>query len=196
MQKLIPGNASLIPNIATRVFQGQVFDVYQWPQAAFNGETWTFEMLRRPDTVQAICIVEDKVIILNDEQPHVGKRLSLPGGRIDTTDTSIELAAKREVLEETGYSFKNWRLVSVVQPYVKNEWFVHTFVTWGVIEKVDIHLDGGEIIEEQLLDLPAFRNLVEDDQVILPQAHRLLKDVTSTDDLTRLPAFVGKVVDR
>ena len=43
MKKLIPPDAVLVPDGATRVFQGEIFGVYQWPQQLFDGSTDTFE---------------------------------------------------------------------------------------------------------------------------------------------------------
>lgn len=46
-----------IPSHAVKVFSGVIFDVYQWQQELFNGETATFEALRRPSTVVIIPVV-------------------------------------------------------------------------------------------------------------------------------------------
>src|ERR1700733_8127048 len=100
MKKIIPPSAVLIPDQAKRVFKGEIFDVYQWPQTMFDGTAATFEMLKRPDTVQAIAVVDDKILVLNDEQPHRGARLTFPGGRADKSNESTDAAIKREVHEE------------------------------------------------------------------------------------------------
>ncbi|MFO0971471.1 MAG: hypothetical protein U0520_03950, partial [Candidatus Saccharimonadales bacterium] len=71
MKKVIPIDAKLIPQDAKKVFDGVIFDVFQWQQQMFDGTTETFEMLRRPDTVQVICIDEGKVLVLEEEQPHI-----------------------------------------------------------------------------------------------------------------------------
>src|SRR5664279_401756 len=119
MKKLIPEDSVLVPDQAERVFQGKIFDVYQWPQKLFDGSEYTFEMLKRVDTVSVICVVDGKLLVIDDEQPHLGSRQSFPGGRVDNEDETIEAAAQREILEETGYSFKHWRLIKVSQPYRK-----------------------------------------------------------------------------
>ena len=68
MKKVIPSDAVLVPNQAERVFKGMIFDVYQWPQKFFDGTEGTFEMLKRPDTVSVICVVDDKILVIDDEQ--------------------------------------------------------------------------------------------------------------------------------
>src|SRR5438105_1998877 len=68
VKKVIPSDAVLLPDNAQRVFKGMIFDVYQWPQKLYDGSEHTFEMLKRTDTVSAICLVNDKILMLDDEQ--------------------------------------------------------------------------------------------------------------------------------
>jgi len=113
MQKIVPNDAILIPDNASRVFEGDLFDVYQWPQTMFDGTTKTFEMLRRPDTVYAIVVDEqDRIAIIEDEQPGRSALLGLPGGRVDYDDATFEIAAQREVREEIGVTCSTWKLLS------------------------------------------------------------------------------------
>ena len=87
MKKTVPDGAILIPDNGTKVFKGNIFDVYQWPQTMFGGSTKTFEMLWRPDTVQIIGVKDDKIVLVKDEQPGRSVRTHFPGGRTDDTDT-------------------------------------------------------------------------------------------------------------
>lgn len=197
MKKVIPTDAVLVPDNATKAFEGKIFSVYQWQQEMFDGSKHTFEMLKRTDTVTAICVVDDKILMLDDEQPHMGSRQSFPGGRVDDTDESMEAAAQREVLEETGYSFKNWRLVKVNQPYRKIEWFVYVFLAWDVLGQETPQLDSGEKITVHQL---AFDDLKS--QVMQPETSRYLGDnvvifepLSSIDELLQLPTFSGVLVD-
>ncbi|QQS18483.1 NUDIX hydrolase [Candidatus Saccharibacteria bacterium] len=159
MQKIVPADAVLIPEHATCVFRGEIFDVYQWPQILFDGSTETFEMLRRPDTTSVICLVEGKIIVLDEEQPNSGKRRSFPGGRVDETDTDIIAAAQREVQEETGFTFQNWRLVKVWQPVKKMEWFVYLVLAWEPLIKGETAHEPGENITVEYLDLAELKQL-------------------------------------
>jgi hypothetical protein len=61
VRAVVPKNAKVIPKQAQRVFKGQIFDVYQWPQKLFDGSTQTFEMLKRPDTLTVLAIKNDKL---------------------------------------------------------------------------------------------------------------------------------------
>lgn len=196
MKKIIPKDAVLVPDQAKLVFEGKIFSVYQWPQKLFDGSEYTFEMLKRTDTVSVICLLDDKVLVIDDEQPHLGSRQSFPGGRVDAEDASAEIAARREISEETGYSFKNWRLVKVWQPYRKIEWFVYMWLAWEVTDKQAPLLDGGEKITVHELPFQAVKDLVMKRQGYLGESLDLFENAQSIDDLLTLPEFRGQSVDR
>lgn len=196
MKKVIPSDSVLLPDTAQRVFKGEIFDVYQWPQSTFDGSEHTFEMLKRPDTVTAICVVDDKILVIDDEQPHMGSRQSFPGGRVDDTDTLIETAAEREVCEETGYSFNNWRLIKVWQPYRKMEWFVYVWLAWDVSGTQPPQLDVGEKITVQTLDFATVKSLALGRTGYLGESSSIFEPLTSMLQLLALPEFTGVAVDR
>jgi ADP-ribose pyrophosphatase len=196
MNKVVPTDAVLIPEQATCVFKGQIFAVYQWQQELFDGSYDTFEMLKRPDTTSVICVVDDKLIVLDEEQPASGKRRSFPGGRVDETDADIIAAAQREVLEETGYTFKHWRLVKVWQPIKKMEWFVHYVLAWDVTGQQDVHHDPGEKISVELLEFDEVKRLAAQRVGFLHEASELFEGVDSLDNLRALPEFDGRMVNR
>lgn len=196
MKKVIPNDAVLIPDQAERAFKGMIFDVYQWPQKLFDGSEHRFEMLKRPDTVTAICVVEDKILAINDEQPHLGARRSFPGGRVDPEDASVEAAIRREVAEETGYSFRNWRLVKVWQPYRKMEWFIYVLLAWDVAGQQAAKLDAGEKITVQALPFNELKALVINRVGYLGESAPLFEPVEDLEQLLALPEFEGQTVDR
>jgi ADP-ribose pyrophosphatase len=195
MKKVIPEDAVLIPDNATKAFQGMIFDVYQWPQQLFDGSEHTFEMLKRPDTVVVIAVTGDKVLVLDDEQPHFGSRQSFPGGRVDADDESIQAAAEREVREETGYGFKNWRLIRVMQPHLKIEWFVYLWLAWDVADQQSPHLDAGEKITVHELSFNELKEKVLNKNSYLGESLALMEKIESLDQLLQLPEFTGRTVD-
>lgn len=203
MKKLIPEDSVLVPDQAELAFQGKIFGVYQWPQKLFDGSVYTFEMLKRTDTVTVICAADNKILVIDDEQPHLGTRQSFPGGRVDDTDDSIEAAAKREILEETGYSFNNWKLIKVSQPYRKIEWFVYVLLAWGVADKQEPKLDPGEKIAVHHLSFEEVKkrvlrqqSLIQQQRDYLGESVDIFESVSDLDGLLALPEFAGREVDR
>ena len=196
MKKIIPEDCVLVPDNAKLVFKGMIFDTYQWQQEMFDGTLHTFEMLKRTDTVSAICVVEDKILVIKDEQPHLGERESFPGGRVDAEDDSIQAADEREVLEETGYSFNNWKLIKVWQPYRKMEWFVHVWVAWDLAKQVPPQVDPGEKITVEKLTIEAVKQKVMGRVGYLSESAPIFENVDDIAGLLAVAEFSGQVVDR
>ena len=64
-------NCMKIPNKAKKVFEGVIFDIYQWQQEMYDGSTATFEMLDRDNTIQVIATMDDKIILINEKNKTV-----------------------------------------------------------------------------------------------------------------------------
>jgi len=193
MKKIVPENAHLIPKDAKRVFEGTIFDVYHWQQQMFDGSFETFEMLRRVDTLKVLAVVDDKLVILEEEQPKFGTFIDIPGGRHDHSEETNLEAAKREMIEETGMSFRKWRLIDVEQPMGKAEWFCYLYLAYDLESQVDPVLDAGEKISVNLLSLKEYSDLRKDPK--LRWWPGVLEDVTSIKELLALPEFVGKEIE-
>lgn len=196
MIKVIPHDAVLIPDNATCVFKGVLFDVFQWGQELFDGSSATFEALRRPDTVSVIAVIDDKLLLMEEEQPRKRAIATFPGGRVDSSDESILEAAKRELREETGYELTRWKLVDVCQPYSKIEWFVHTFVVWGDVEKGSHQRDPGERISISLKDFTVVKSMAINEVGYIGEDRKLFKSIDGIEDLVALPEYSGREVDR
>lgn len=186
MRTFVPKEAVLLPEHAQCVFHGVIFDVYQWPQKLFDESVATFEMLKRPDTVKVIPVVDGKLVVQEQEQPTLGAYFDFPGGRHDVeSETELE-AAKRELLEEAGMAFAKWKLVRVEQPYVKMDWLVYTFVATDLISRVETTLDAGEKIQNRLMGFAEVKALSHDPKArwLAPE---LLCNLHALDDLLALP---------
>ncbi len=162
MRTVLPNKARLIPEGAKRVFEGKIFDVYQWDQELFDGSHAVFEMIKRPDTVNVLAVKDGKLVVLEQEQPGSGMFYSLPGGRHDNPRESELEAAKRELLEETGMTFKEWRLISATQPFAKMEWFIYTFLATSFEKQTGVRLDSGEKIAMRLMTLGEVKAMIGD----------------------------------
>jgi ADP-ribose pyrophosphatase len=179
-----------MPPEAQIVFQGEVFDVYQWEQKLFDGNCGTFEKLKRRDTVVIVPILEDGRIVYVDQE-HPGKLpfSGFPGGQIEDGEEVIE-AAKRELLEETGLVAESFELWFAEQPYSKIDWVIYTVVAKGCKKAVEQNLDAGEKIElkylsfEQLMSLE-FAKKIADKELSLRILEGLL-DNSRKEEIYRL----------
>lgn len=172
------------------MFKGIIFDVYQWDQKRFDGKTVTFEMLRRPDTVIILAVKDGKIVLLDEEQPHYGREYGLPGGRNDVEGEDELACAKRELLEETGMTFKTWKLLQVEQKAYKIEHFVYVFLATDFVSQTEPHVDGGEDITVQLVTFDeCLAYSITEKGKYLPK--KLLKKAGSIEGLLALPAYTN-----
>jgi len=142
-----PKSKQPIPENAKRVFKGVIFDVYQWEQEMYDGTKSTFEKLKRKDTVTVFPVLSDgKIILTEQEQPGSEPFIGATGGRVEEGE-EILVAAKRELLEETGYEAQEFILWDSRQITKKIDYAVFTFIAKGLKKVADINLDGGEKIK-------------------------------------------------
>ncbi|MFA6077098.1 MAG: NUDIX hydrolase [Candidatus Paceibacterota bacterium] len=142
-----PKSKQPIPENAKKVFKGVIFDVYQWEQEMFDGTKETFEKLKRPDTVVVFPVLPDgKIILTEQEQPGKAPFVGATGGRVDEGEDILS-AAKRELLEESGYEAEEFILWDSQHPISKIDWVVYTFIAKGLKKVSDLHLDAGEKIK-------------------------------------------------
>lgn len=196
MRKVIPEDAILIPDGAVCAFRGKIFSVYQWPQEMYDGSIETFEMLKRDDAAVALCIVDGKILVQTEEQPHSNTRVNFPGGHVDPEDESTLAAAQREVFEETGYTFRDWRLIKVWQPYGKSENFVYLYLAWGMESQSEPIEQPGERITVQALSFDEVKQKVYAREGYLGDDIDLFEKVSNIEEVLQFPEFKGVLVDR
>lgn len=102
-----------------------------------------YYVLEYPNWVNVVALTEDNQIIMVRQYRHSADIISLeiPGGVIDGDEEPV-VAARRELLEETGYLFEDIELVSTLYPNPATS----DNVTYGFLAK------GGKKVQEQNLD--------------------------------------------
>ncbi len=137
-----------LPDDAKKVFEGVIFDVYQWQQKMFDGSEETFERVRRPATVLVIPTTGTSVFLSKEEQPGRPVAINLLGGRLEKGEEPLA-CAKRELVEEAGMESTDWELYKMYEPVIKMDWQVYIFIARGCKKVANQTLDAGERIEVQ-----------------------------------------------
>jgi len=156
-----------VPKQAKKVFSGVIFDVYQWPQKMFDGSFETFEMLKRKHSIQVLAVTKDKKILtLKEQHPHIEKPFyGIIGGGQENDETPEE-TAKRELLEETGYTAENFELIDERYPSTKTDWPLYTFLAKNATKIKEQKLDSGEKVEVMEKDFDDFLEIATSDNFL------------------------------
>lgn len=169
-----PQSGQPIPPNAKRAFKGVIFDVYQWEQEMFDGSRAIFERVKRQDSVTILPVLPDgKILLAEQEQPGHPPFVGGLGGRIDEGE-DVLTAARRELLEESGYIAERFDLWIAVNQLPKTDWAVYVFIAKGLKKIGELNLDAGEKIKlvpvtlDELINLATDKNVYFREQEIVP----------------------------
>jgi ADP-ribose pyrophosphatase len=133
-----------------------------------TGQEHDFYVIDFPNWVQVISITPDDQIVMVRQYRHGCGRvfLELPGGLIDKNDLSPDQAAKRELLEETGYCAENLILLTRIypQPAVLSNMGL-TYMAREVKKVAEPNLDATEDIEVCLVKLQKIPEMIRGGEI-------------------------------
>lgn len=122
-----------------------------------------YHVIEFPDWVHVVAITTDMTIVLVREYRHGAGEvvLGLPSGTVDPGDESALQTSKRELMEETGYSARDWSEVQIVyaNPATQTN-KAHTYLALGAALTGEVNFDPAEDID--LVEMPVgecFRKL-------------------------------------
>lgn len=124
-------------------------------------------VLEYPNWVNAVALTADNEIIMVRQYRHAGDIISLeiPGGVIDG-DEKPEDAVRRELLEETGYSFQTIALIATLYPNPATANNVtYTYLLTGGIKTQEQHLDEHEILNVEKYSIAEVKQLLLENKI-------------------------------
>ncbi|WP_432710236.1 NUDIX hydrolase [Pedobacter sp.] len=126
-----------------------------------------YYVLEYSNWVNAIALTRENKIILVRQYRHAADIVSLevPGGVIDG-DEAPEDAVKRELLEETGYSFDQAELITTLYPNPATSTNVtFTYLLTGGVKTHEQHLDEHEILNVEEYTIEEVKQLLKDNKI-------------------------------
>ena len=113
-------------------------------------------VLEYRDWATVVALTSDQQVVMERQYRHGIQKilLELPGGVIDEEDASPLEAAKRELLEETGYASDKFIQIGKVCPNPANQVnSIYYYLALDARKVAPQHLDGTEEIEVELKPL-------------------------------------------
>ncbi len=122
-----------------------------------------------PTWVTAVPVTEDgKIIMVRQYRHALGEVcIEIPGGCMDDTDGSPEVAIRRELLEETGYEFSRFEYLGKISanPSTNNN-LMHMFLARGGKKISEQSLDPNEEIQVELMSVEEVRGLLKENKIM------------------------------
>lgn len=119
--------------------------------------------------VGALPVTEEGKIIMVKQYRHaLGETcIEIPGGCVDDTDTNVEYAIARELLEETGYTFSSFDYLGKISPNPStNSNLLHMFLAKGGKKVAEQKLDENEEIEVLEMSIYELKQLLRENKII------------------------------
>ena len=132
-------------------------------QSPRTGVSQDYFVLEMPEWVNVIAVTwEGKVVLIHQYRHGIARvSLEIPGGMVDAADADPAEAARRELLEETGYGAEEIIPLGKVSanPAIQTNG-CHTYLALGAHLCRDQQLDAGEDIAVELVDLDDIPTLI------------------------------------
>ena len=132
------------------IYRGKVFTLVRENVTLENGTTTDVEFIEHPGATAIIPFLDDTRIVLLKQYRHSLKRFiwEIPAGTLDPQEEIID-CAKRELIEETGYSASRWHKLGEITPVPGySDERIHIFLATE-LQPADQNLDEDEVIQVQ-----------------------------------------------
>ena len=137
-----------ITRSANTLYKGKVFDLVSEKITLPNGNTTHMDIIRHPGASAIIPMVDRHTVILLKQYRHaIGSDIwEIPAGTLEKNEAPVT-CAKRELIEETGYSAAQWEKLGKIIPVPGySDETIHVFLA-SQLSAGKQNLDTNEVIE-------------------------------------------------
>jgi ADP-ribose pyrophosphatase len=143
------------------IYRARLFDLKAVSMKAPDGHSFRHEVIYHPGAAVIVPVLKgEKFVLVKQYRTAVNKAIwEFPAGTLEAGESPL-FCAKREIVEETGFSAKRWRkLVSFYPaPGISTE-FMHIFLAED-LAPARMSLDQDEFIERHIVSFKRLQNMI------------------------------------
>jgi ADP-ribose pyrophosphatase len=131
------------------VFDGKLLKVHRDRVRLPDGAEGAREYIRHPGAVAIVPLFDDGQVLLERQfrYPHRREFIEVPAGKLEPNEPHLE-TAKRELMEETGYSAAVWTRLGVIHTAIAyTDEAIELFLARKLRKEHAGALDPGEFVE-------------------------------------------------
>jgi ADP-ribose pyrophosphatase len=149
------------------VYDGKLLKVFVKKVRLPHGYVATYEMIRHPGASLIVPFLsDDQIIMLRQLRPVVGAYIyELPAGTLDKNESPLS-CAKREIIEETGYTAGRFKLIGKIFPvpgYSTERIFIYRA---DGLKRVEHQKEEDEVIETHILPKAQVKRLFKSGNIV------------------------------
>ena len=146
--------------------QGRSFSFVKENVTLDNGATVDLDLVRHPGAAAIVPFIShDRLIMLRQYRHAIGRPIwEIPAGTLDPDENPLE-CAKRELIEETGYSGRQWEKLGEITPVPGySDERIHIFVATH-LTPAEQNLDVDEVLDVHQVSFEKTIEMIEKGQI-------------------------------